>query len=278
MKMNYRLIRNVKTKGRLLEFGPPLFFIGVILLFHFFYPSLLASAVSRAASPFWRVERFMSKKMDNMLLFFSSKQRIAKDVTRLSGDLEKAYRLLLDRDLLYEENELLREQLGRTEKKEPRIVGAILVTPPRSPYDTAVLDVGAEHGVEVGALALSGSVVLGRVSKAYSRTSVIEFFSTAGTKISLSILHEGIALPVEGVGKGGGEFSATLPTEVSVSVGDKVVIPGLNPLAFATVEAIERSVTDSFQVVRFKNPLSIHTLRFLEIEPVSISEQNENSH
>ena len=268
-KMNYRLSRNIKTKGRLLDLGLPLFFIGILILFHFFYPSFLAGAVARIASPFWKAESFVNERIHSALFFFSSKQTLVEEVTRLSADLEKAHRLLMDRELLREENLLLREQFGRAERKEPRIIGAILATPPRSPYDTAVLDVGAEHGVSVGDLALSGSVVLGKVSKIYNRTSVVEFFSTAGAKTPLFILHGGDVIPVDGVGRGGGEFVATLPTEVSVSVGDEVVMPGLNPFLFAEIEVIERTVTDSFQVVRFKNPLSIQTLRFLELESVN---------
>ncbi|MEK7169870.1 MAG: rod shape-determining protein MreC, partial [Patescibacteria group bacterium] len=147
-----------------------------------------------------------------------------------------------------------------------RIAGAILATPPRSPYDTAVIDVGTNDGVSAGNLVLSGSTILGVVGKAYTHTSLVEFFSTAGRKTPVSILHAGFAIPVEAVGEGGGSFKAILPKEVAVSRGDYVTMPGLVPFAFAEVEVIESSVTDSFQVIRFKNPLSIGTLRMLEVE------------
>lgn len=264
--MNYRHIRNVRPKGRFFDLGLPLIFIVLAVLFHFLYPSFLGEAVSRIASPFWQAERFLSEKAGGLLFFFSSKESLAEDVERLSLELKGAHRLLLDRDLLIEENRLLREQLGRTEVKEGRLVGAILATPPRSPYDTAALDIGSDEGVAVGDLALAGSTVLGTVSRVSRTTSLVEFFSTAGTKTPVSILHEGRAVPVEAMGLGGGEFSATLPKEVLVGEGDAIVMPGFNPFLFAQVEAIETSPTDSFQKIRFKNPVPVSSLRFLELE------------
>ncbi len=50
----------------------------------------------------------------------------------------------------------------------------------------------------------------------------VEFFSTAGRKTPIGILHEGRAIPADAVGQGGGEFIATLPKETEVSVKDSV--------------------------------------------------------
>lgn len=264
--MNYRLIHNTKAKGRFLDLGLPLLFVGALFLFHLFYPSALSELAANVATPFWNAESSVSETIHRMFYFFSSKQSLADDVERLSAELENSRTLLLDRSLLVEENRLLKEQLGRRAKKGERLIGAILATPPRSPYDSAIIDIGEADGVAVGNLVLSGSAVLGEVGVVHAHTSVVEFFSTAGKKASVSILHEGKAVPVEGVGRGGGEFSVRLPKEVTLFVGDSVVMPGFNPHLFAAVEIIESSVADSFQVVRFKNPVSLSTLRLLEVE------------
>lgn len=264
--MNYRLIRNVKVKGRFFPLGAFAFFLCALFLFHFLYPSALGGLASRLALPFWDAERFVTDETHSLLLFFSSKDALTKDVERLTAELEDVHRLLADRDLLAEQNRMLKEEVGRTVKTTSRVTGAILATPPRSPYDTAVIDIGTSDGVFVGNLVLSGFTMLGVVGKVYAHTSLVEFFSTAGRKTPVSILHAGTVIPAEAVGEGGGAFKATLPKEVTIERGDSVSMPGLNPLAFATVEAIESSVTDSFQVVRFKNPLSLGTLRVLEVE------------
>ena len=208
--MNYRLIRNVKVKGRFAALGVPLFFIVALFLFHFSFPTLLGALASRIALPFWSAGRFITNEAHSLLYFFSSKNTLAKDVERLTSELENAHRLLTDRDLLAEENRLLKEAAGRTQRQAPRVIGALLATPPRSPYDTAVIDVGTTEGVTVGNPVLSGSTRLGVVSKAYTRTSLIEFYSAAGRKTPVSILHAGIAIRGSS-GEGGGAFKATIP-------------------------------------------------------------------
>ncbi|MDO8620342.1 MAG: rod shape-determining protein MreC [bacterium] len=264
--MNYPLIRNVRSKSRFGWFSAPLFFLVVIILFHFLYPKALGNLVSEVALPFWNAEHSVVARVRTAFAYFSSKATLEAEVERLTGELLRVNRLLLDRDLLLEENALLKKVVGRDATAQKRILGAVLVAPPRSPYDSVMLDVGSRDGVISGARVFAGSVALGSVSVVYSRTSLVTLFSTAGSKTPVLILHEGLALPVESVGQGGGEFIATLPKETSVSVGDAVVIPGLPPIPFAKVEAIVSSATDSFEVVRFKNPFSFSELRFLEVE------------
>ncbi len=266
--MNYRLTHNGQTKGRFLKIALPFLFLGVIVLFHFFYPTLLGTAAARLATPFWNAERYLMLESRTVLAYFSSKIALEDERLRLSDELVQAQALLLDRSLLREENTLLKEQLGRSGAKAPRIIGAVLASPPRSLYDTIVLDIGAADGITVGDRALFGSLVFGQVSRVYAHTLIVDFFSTAGKKTPVLILHEGSSIPVEAVGEGGGAFIATLPADVTVSIGDSVVIPGMNPLVFSVVETIESMVTDSFAHIRFKNPIPFTRFRFLEIEKV----------
>lgn len=264
--MTYRFIRNSKTRGLSLDLWLPLCFLVMLILFYFIYPTVLGDFASRVASPIWKGRQFLSEKLGELSFFFASKQRLTDEVRRLSSELEHAKTILIDRELLLSENKVLREQFGRATEAKARQIGAILRTPPMSLYDTAVIDVGLKDGVQIGDLALSGSAVLGVVEKVFTRTSLVEFFSTAGKKTEVTILHEAEAISVEAEGLGGGEFRATLPKGVSIFPDDPIVMPGLSLLSFATVEAVESTDTDTFQTVRFKNPVSIGSLRFLEIQ------------
>ena len=264
--MDYRFIRSVRTKGRFAEWRLPLVFIGAIVLFHFFYPTALGHIAARVALPFWRTERFAEDALVRASLFFASRRTLMRDVETLNAELKRAKSLLADRELLLQENRLLREQFGRVADSDRRLLGEILAAPPRSLYDTAVIDIGTRDGVAVGDLALSGSVILGTVEKTFARTSLITFFSTAGNTIPVLILHDGSATPIEAKGEGGGAFRARLPKEVSLRVGDYIVLPGESALVFAAVSAIEGNAADSFQTVRFRNPVSVQSLRFLEIK------------
>ncbi len=270
--MNYRLIHSVTSKSKLWAIGLPSLFLVVVAFFQFFPPSILGGLVATVALPFWRVERSVGEELHAFFAYFASRKTLQAKLEKLSEELARADELLLDRNLLIQENEALKEQFGRTTMKSERIIGAILVLPPRSPYDTAILDVGEQNGVAVGDRVLAGSAILGLVSKVYAHTSHVEFFSTAGRETPIGILHEGHAIPADAVGQGGGEFIATLPKETEVSVRDSVIMPGLSPLLFAEVESIETTATDSFSHIRFKNPVSIFSLRFLEIEKTLVGE------
>lgn len=271
--MNYRSIRSIKTKKRLVGFLLPLCVIGAIMFFHRAYPTALRNLAAYAASPFWKGQRFLEDALLRASLFFTSKQALARDRERLSAELERARALLSDRELLINENRFLKEQFGRAAEKEGRLIGVVISTPPRSIYDTVVIDIGTKNGVQTGDKALFGSLVLGVVSRTFPRTSLVEFFSTAGKETPVIILHEGKTIPAEATGRGGGEFRATLPKNISLFAGDTVILPAFGSRVFAFVEAIEESAADSFQTIRFKNPVSLQSLRFLEIQREADSEQ-----
>ncbi|MDO8594853.1 MAG: rod shape-determining protein MreC [bacterium] len=270
--MNYRFIRSVKVKGRFFDLWLPLLLIGVLVLFHIWYPEKLANLASRVAAPFWSAERFVEDEFRGAVLFFASKQKLTADIERLSAELLRAGALLHDRELLREQNAALEAQLGRHDVKEESILGSVLSSPPRSPYDTIVLDVGSREGIQAGDAVLSGSVVLGSITKVHRRASIAELYSTAGKKTSVSILHDGKSIPALATGEGGGGFTSRLPKEVTLAVGDAVVLQGLHPEVFAFVEAIEGSDSDSFQTIRFQNPVSIYSLRFLEVRKPVVQE------
>jgi len=258
-------MRSPKRRSRWLDSAVPFLFAAALAFFLWFYPTALANLAARVAVPLWRAEARAADLFHALALSVRSKQVLVADRERLARELEDARALLLDRELLRDENRALARQLGRPERETRRVVGAVLSTPPRSPYDTAVIDVGRNDGVAVGDIALSGSAVLGVVSKVYGPTSIVEFFSTASRKTSVSIAHQGLAIPAEAVGQGAGAFLAVLPKAVEMSVGDMVTLSGFTSGLFAVVDSVESSATDSFQRVRFKNPVSPYTLRFVEV-------------
>ena len=66
-------------------------------------------------------------------------------------------------------------------------------------------------------------------------------------------------------GRGGGNFIAKLPKDISVSVGDLVTFPGLSPKFFGTVGSIEQTVAGSFQSILFTLPINVNSLEWVEI-------------
>lgn len=263
MKTHYRLIKSErKALSRRALFALA---GGSLLLLSHLYPGFFKEAAQRFALPFWRLEASLSERVSRFLGSLASKSALETRVRILSQELEEARAALSDRAVLLAENrelKALRKEAGET--GGTRALAAILASPPRAPYDTLILDAGREKGVRAGDGVLVGGMELGSITEVFARTSRATLFSSAGVRTPVLIHHHGKATPAEAVGAGGGAFRVILPAGVSVSEGDAVSRPGRSAL-FAVVLRTERGVTDSFQLVHFKNPVPVGERLFVEI-------------
>lgn len=237
---------------------------GFIILFSLWYPRFLSEALMYVAQPLWSAKQFVADISDEFFAYLASKQALNDEIRVLRNSVISGEAELADRRLLLEENRKLKEILGRR-VSERRILATILVLPPQSPYDSFVLDVGRDLGVAVGDEVLLENVVLGRIKKVFSRTSVAELLSNAGNKVDAVLIHEGYSIPLQAEGEGGGFLKAVLPREVEVVKGDLITLSGIHSRVVAKVEVIEDGTSDSFQTIYFKIPVSMTGLRFAEI-------------
>ena len=72
-------------------------------------------------------------------------------------------------------------------------------------------------------------------------------------------------IQTEVIGKGSGNFIATIPVEAGVETGDLVLFPEVDSHIFGIVEKVLVDSADSFATVLFKAPVNIHGIRFVEI-------------
>lgn len=167
-----------------------------------------------------------------------------------------------DRDALYQENLELKARLGR-DAGVKRILGAVLLRPPATPYDTLVIDAGSSDGVAAGdAVSAGGTIVIGTVSEVYANAARVVLYSASGQKYD-ALLRGTIPLAVEG--QGGGSLQARLPAGTSVSVGDVALLPGIAGGLSARVSRIERGLGESFVTLYFSLPVDMQSLRFVEV-------------
>ena len=262
--MNYRLIRSTKNASQRTKLILPLCIFGLVVAFHLLFPDILPSAAAYIARPLWRLEEAALDAARGMLGFFSSRDTLMSEVLRLEEELQEKEIELLDRTALALENRELIETFGRSPARKG-ILAAVLTSPPRSLYDTVVLDAGRREGVSEGSLVLVGPVALGAIVRVASHTSVAELYSTAGVKTPMLVRRESISIPIQAIGMGGGAFTSVLPKETSVFEGDSVFMPGLVPILFGTVDSIESTPTGSFQTLYISSPVNITSLRFVEI-------------
>jgi cell shape-determining protein MreC len=185
------------------------------------------------------------------------------EAKQLRAELASSTAALSDRDLLYKENINLKERLGRSGAPQARTLAAILQRPPWTPYDTLLIDAGADLGIAEGALVSAGGQgLIGRVSEVYAGSARVELFSAPG--VSYQALLNG-TLPLAVEGQGGGSLRAEVPAGTPVAVGDTVSFPGLLGGILAKVSAIEAKTGESFIIIYLRLPANPEDLQYVEV-------------
>ncbi len=234
-------------------------FVMLFLLLYFFN-HFFGGIVVAIGRPIWPI--INSIESSNILAGFKSKTNLEAENQDLREKLINLQNKQISVDALENENASLKDILGR-KNNQKLLLGAILVWPPYSPYDTLIIDVGAENGVKVGEMVLaSGDLAVGQIAAIYNSTSVVRLFSSGGEKHQVII---GTSTKAEAVGKGGENFQLSLPAGTLINIGDTVQWPGPNPLILGNIEAVDTPNNSSFLQAYFKLPVNLATINYLEV-------------
>ncbi|MBU1122646.1 MAG: hypothetical protein KKF54_08165, partial [Candidatus Omnitrophica bacterium] len=153
---------------------------------------------------------------------------------------------------------------NRKQANQNLLLGAVLVKPFLSLYDTLIIDVGASDNVKVGNQVLAeGNIFIGYISEVYEKTSKVILYSSPEEKTKVLIGDNNIEK--EAICLGGNNFKIEVPREIEVKEWDSIVMPSVSTNIFGTVEKIEYKESDSFQNVLFKNPVNILELKWVEV-------------
>ncbi|MDE2079031.1 MAG: rod shape-determining protein MreC [Patescibacteria group bacterium] len=186
-------------------------------------------------------------------------------IQRLSADDAKlqniGYQAILY-GLLADENAKLRALLNAP-AAEKGITARVVARPPRTLYDTLLVDQGAAAGVAVGDLAVLDGIALGKVVTAGTHTATISLFSSPGTGVDALIGTPPAIVVAHGVG--GGAFELSVPHGVTITVGDTVRFQNSAGLLLGVVAGIDAKPTDALQTVYVYSPISLSSLDFVEI-------------
>lgn len=219
----------------------------VLLLILFFARTAFESVFWRIFSPLYAAREHLSGPSDT------------------EAELAYAQALAADRDLLAQENEQLKNMLGRT-TAHSRIVAAVLQRPPESPYDTFVIDAGEAQGIVLGSMvSAGGGTLIGTVTQVYATASRVTLFSAPGESHQALLVGESENTPITVSGKGGATFVAEVPAGVEARVGQSVVFPGLGVSFVGSVEYNEFTEGESFRYLYIRMPVALYTLRFVEV-------------
>ena len=206
----------------------------------------------------------IGEKLNGAKAFFLFKSSLLEQNQNLQMSLSEKEAQMANYLSLQAENEQLKEILGRKKNKVNLLLAGILAKPNQSAYDTLLLDVGAEQGIQEGDLIFaSGDVPLGKIVSVYPDLSKALLFSSPGERTSV-ILPGNIFLEL--VGRGGGNFEMAIPRDLPLQKGDQAILPGIHAYTLAIVQTTISDPRDLFTKALLTSPVNVQSLKFVQVE------------
>lgn len=262
--MNYRLKSKPIHEYRLTMIVIGLFFV-VLSSIAYFFGGALRSATTTVARPVWLARDYVLDLGGSWIKHIGLTSSLIAENKELTLQLQTLTLKEIDYDVLLKENQELKELLGRSDVRD-RVFARVLSKPPRSPYDTLVIDAGTSHGVKQGDKAyLSGNVIIGIVTHVTSKTALVTLFSH-GEGLGYDLVLERTGTSYTIIGKGGGTMIIEAPKEADIKWGDTFVYPSLSPSVVGSVYYIDTNSQSSFKTVFLKFPGNVFSAKWIFIE------------
>jgi cell shape-determining protein MreC len=253
-----QITRRKKIIRNIIGFG--VFFI----LVAFGILSWTGQLFNSAGGPIWKTENFLTKSFYNLNYLFRTKSTITNENHNLIDEVTYLRTSMSDYQILKNENDELKELLGRVGETSNFVLGNILAKPNHSPYDTIIIDVGNNSGIIEGQIVYAdGNVPIGSVEKVYDKTSLISLYTNPSRKTEGFIDISNVS--VELIGRGGGNFEMVVPVELSLEKGTIIYLPGSNSKIIALVDEVISEPTDPFKRVLLSSPVNVQNLKWVQV-------------
>ncbi len=261
--MNYLLKSKPKNENRKkIAFIFSLYFF--LSLFGFLFGNAWRKAMWVAARPIWSAVSIVTAPFGSIGGYFTAKSNLVQQNALLLEKVATLENKQLDYDIVLQENEALKKELGREGEGE-KIIAAILSKPPKSPYDTLVVDAGSEDGIIPGSKVFLGeNVIIGLITNITPHTSLVSLFSTGGQKQEAVHARTGSSYALDG--KGGGNFQLEIPKDTDIVWGDIFVYPGISQSILAIVDYIDSNSQSSFKMVYLKVPANFFSAKSVYVQ------------
>lgn len=262
--MSYHLDRKNKIKKfQKIAMALFLFFI----LFYFRGPIFygVGNVVNFLLKPVILIGNKIGFNLDQTSLSLKSKKSLLLENETLKNELIEKNLAITNANFLISENEKLKEVLGRKKSQMNLVLGAILVRPNQSVYDTLLIDIGEDHGITQGSMVFAlGNTPIGKISEVYKNSSKVILFSTPKENTDVIVSGPDVAMQI--VGRGGGNFEMILPRDFEIKKGMTVQLPGIDSFFLAQVVTIISDPRDAYQKALLTSPVNIQHLKFVEVE------------
>lgn len=226
--------------------------LSILLFFSIFLTDFTRSFFYTISRPLWASESFLSTPFLSIKNFFTFKSSLIKHNVELEEEVASLRLKQIDYDVLLNENQELKDQIGRRGDKN-LVFARVLSRPPRSPYDTFVIDIGSNQGVlQADRVYISDNIIIGVVKTVTPNTSLVELFSSGENKQESILSRTGASFVLTGAG--GGNFQIEVPKDTDIIWGDTFLYPGINSSVIGSIYYIDSNSQSSFKTAYIRTP------------------------
>ncbi len=233
----------------------------IIFFVNFIFPNFFPNFAFYLYSPVW----YLSSIAENQTNYFVLKPNteILKENFKLREKNDEITRELSALNDLKIENIKLAGFFDPI--KKDGLIASILAKPNVSIYDTIIIDIGENKGVEVGDfIAIANNIVVGKIIETHKTFSKASLLSTPGTETLVTVGPKNIQTTA--YGQGNGNLFIRLPKDSLVKDGDLIRIPELSNEIIGTVSLFQFDDSSAFSRIIFSLPTNIYEMRWIGIK------------
>ena len=261
--MNYPL-RSKPNKKHLWKTALPIIIFLLLSLLLFLFPNKIRQISQTIVKPIWLLSDTVARPFTGLKNYFVFKNNLIKQNMVLEDQVASLKLKEIDYDILAKENEDLKTTLGHATNSN-RILSTVLSKPPRSPYDTFVVDTGLYKGIVLGSrVYFSGNVIIGQVTSVTEHTSLVTLFSSSGHKQEATLSRTGALFEL--LGNGGANLKLEVPKDADILWGDVFVYPGISSSVIGSVYYIDINSQSSFKTIYLRIPGNVFSAKYVFVE------------
>ena len=254
-----RIIKRKRITRNIIGFG---IFI-IISIFGFF--TFTGKIFNNIGLPIWKTQNIINDKVNDLGYLVKTKESVYKENENLVQENTNLINSMIDYQILKNENDQLKELLGSSLLKPDFIIANILTKPNHSLYDSIIIDIGSDNGVQIGnKVYVNNKIPVGEISKIYSNTSFVTLYSNPEqvTEGAIDISNATVNL----IGRGGGNFEMTIPLDLSSEKGVMVTLPGASSDVLAIIDGVVSSPNEPVKKVILHSPVNIQNVKWVEVK------------
>ncbi|MEK7194568.1 MAG: rod shape-determining protein MreC [Patescibacteria group bacterium] len=236
-------------------------YVFLVLIFGVILISLLRTPVLSIFAPLWRGQNSIALGFRNFSQMIRSKDALVRENLDLHEKLSSYEILKKTTSSLQNTEEELLSVFGRN-FSTGSIAATVLVHPPETPYDILIIDAGSSDSVKQGSkVFLPEGGIIGFISEVEENQSKVSLYSGSGIETNAYLERGDVSIRL--IGAGGGSFKVSLPRDVAVEIGDRMLLPSIRNELVGVVVEVVLEPTDSTKRVLVRGLINVSNVRFV---------------